>query len=285
MVEGYNAAPLERASEKALSTAGEGRATDDGRAQFRVLSGYDRVAGFLLRRAQRAGCRIRRSAVVLAIRWRRGRVDVETAAGGRYRARRAVPALPAGVLKARPGERGAVAFDPDPSRIRRALEGIEMGDVVRLAMRFREAFWRESVGEAAFVHASGPFQTLWTAAPLEAPMLTLWAGGSSATALRERGMRAAIDAAGRELAGLFGTSRARVRGLIAGVHVHDWTRDPFSRGAYSYQAVGGASAPRRLARPVEDTLFFAGEATSSDESGTVPGAIASGRRAAKQALR
>ena len=285
MVEGYNAAPLERASEKALSTAGEGRATEDERSQFRVLSGYDRVADFLLRRAHAAGCRIRRSAIVRAIRWRRGRVDLETSGGARYRARCAVITLPAGVLKAQPGARGAVAFDPDPLPMRRALEGIEMGDVVRVVMRFREAFWRESSGDAAFVHADGPFQTLWTAAPLELPMLTMWAGGPAATRLRERGLSPAIDAAGRELAGLFGTSRSRVRRLLAGVHVHDWIRDPFTRGAYSYQALGGASAPARLARPVDETLFFAGEATSSEESGTVPGAIASGRRAAAQALR
>lgn len=93
-----------------------------------------------------------------------------------------------------------------------------------------------------------------------------------------------LDAAIRELGGLFAIPPARVRRLLIGVHAHDWTRDPFSRGAYSYLAVGGASAPDRLARPVEGTLFFAGEAASSDESGTVAGAIASGRRAARRAL-
>ena len=193
--------------------------------------------------------------------------------------------LPVGVLKAAPGSRGAVAFDPEPAAIRSALAGVEMGDVVRLVLRFRESFWRDALGEAAFVHAAGPFQTLWTAAPVDLPMLTLWAGGPPATRLRERGRPAILDAALRQLASLFGISAARARRLLVAADSHDWTADPFSRGAYSYQAVGGADAPDRLARPIRGTLFFAGEATSADESGTVPGAIASGRRAARQALR
>ena len=44
-------------------------------------------------------------------------------------------------------------------------------------------------------------------------------------------------------------------------------------------------APRTLGRPVEGTLFFAGEATIPDKIGTVAGALASGRRAAREALR
>ena len=71
------------------------------------------------------------------------------------------------------------------------------------------------------------------------------------------------------------------RRLIAW-HTHDWSADPYSRGAYTYQAVGGAAAPDLLARPIRGTLFFAGEATESEESGTVPGALASGRRAARR---
>jgi monoamine oxidase len=66
--------------------------------------------------------------------------------------------------------------------------------------------------------------------------------------------------------------------------LHDWTGDPYTRGAYSYALVGGALAGKRLMRPVEDTLFFAGEAIGEGDSGTVPAAIASGRRAARQIL-
>jgi len=65
---------------------------------------------------------------------------------------------------------------------------------------------------------------------------------------------------------------------------HDWCADPFARGAYSYIGVNGMTAPRALGRPVDGTLFFAGEATNGEQIGTVAGAIASGRRAAREIL-
>ena len=68
--------------------------------------------------------------------------------------------------------------------------------------------------------------------------------------------------------------------------MHDWQHDAFSRGAYSYQAVGGSEATRALARPVRGTLFFAGEAADVEgRTGTVHGAIATGRRAAAEVER
>jgi monoamine oxidase len=73
---------------------------------------------------------------------------------------------------------------------------------------------------------------------------------------------------------------------VTHVWMHDWMNDPFARGAYSYQLVAGANAARDLARPIDGTLFFAGEATdTSGSTGTVHGALASGARAARQVLR
>jgi monoamine oxidase len=79
-------------------------------------------------------------------------------------------------------------------------------------------------------------------------------------------------------------SRARLDEQLESWRTHDWRRDPYSRGAYSYVGVFGLPAQRALARPVEGTLFFAGETTEPDEMGTVAGALASGRRAARRIL-
>ena len=87
------------------------------------------------------------------------------------------------------------------------------------------------------------------------------------------------------MSGAFGVRRKRLDDLFVAAHAHDWQRDPFSRGAYSYPAVGGADAHALLGRPIRGTLFFAGEATSADQTGTVAGAIASGKRAAAEVAR
>ncbi len=80
-------------------------------------------------------------------------------------------------------------------------------------------------------------------------------------------------------------SKSKLESLLAHAYWHDWQSDPLSRGAYSYVKTGGDEAQHTLAAPVEDTLFFAGEATDiSGHNGTVHGAIATGYRAAKQVL-
>jgi len=74
--------------------------------------------------------------------------------------------------------------------------------------------------------------------------------------------------------------------MVEASWLHDWEHDPLSRGPYSYQTVGGVDAPAALARPLRGTLFFAGEAADTEgRTGTVHGAIASGRHAAAEVER
>jgi monoamine oxidase len=80
--------------------------------------------------------------------------------------------------------------------------------------------------------------------------------------------------------------RRRVEALVEACWYHDWQRDPYTRGAYSYGLVGGSESAKHLARPVEKTLFFAGEAADGEgRTGTVHGAIGTGYRAAAAVLR
>ena len=72
----------------------------------------------------------------------------------------------------------------------------------------------------------------------------------------------------------------------ANVYFHDWQADPFFRGAYSYVPVHGMNARKALSTPVNQTLFFAGEAANTHGyGGTVHGAIESGLRAARHILK
>lgn len=82
-------------------------------------------------------------------------------------------------------------------------------------------------------------------------------------------------------------SSARPRGRVPepeAALVARWGSDPWTRGSYSYLPVGTRPAERlRLAAPVAERVFLAGEATSRDYSGTAPGAFLTGERAAAQA--
>ena len=73
--------------------------------------------------------------------------------------------------------------------------------------------------------------------------------------------------------------------MLRGSYSHDWQRDPYALGAYSYVATGGLDASRQMSQPVEQTLFFAGEHTDiTGHWGTVHAAMRSGLRAAQQIL-
>jgi monoamine oxidase len=65
-----------------------------------------------------------------------------------------------------------------------------------------------------------------------------------------------------------------------------WASDPFALGSYSFNGIGASVEMRKLlAKPVEDRLFFAGEATERDYPATVHGAYLSGLREAQRILK
>jgi len=296
-VEGYHAAHTDRISSRALATDAEDIAQPQ--RQYRLAGGYSGIVEWLRAGLDPQRALVRTACAVEAVRWRRGAVLVEyrTAAGPEthaLRAPRAVITLPLGVLKAREGEPGAVRFAPVPEVLKRARDRLEVSQAIKLVLRFREPFWEEPgrPGRRAsrgfrfdFLHdRTGEFPTWWLARPWQAPLITAWAGGPRADALSGLGETALVDRALRGLSKMVGLPRARLEGLLESWLTHDWRRDPWSRGAYSYVGVSGLPAQRALGRPVAGTLFFAGEATEEDEMGTVAGALASGRRAARRIL-
>ena len=89
----------------------------------------------------------------------------------------------------------------------------------------------------------------------------------------------------KSLAQIFSIDKAILRKQLSHFRVFNWTADPFTLGAYAYSTLGTAEAKKILNRPVENTLFFAGEALGKEnESGTVEIALASGQTAARNIL-
>jgi monoamine oxidase len=287
-VEGFDAADPAIASARAI--ANEVRSGVDF-ATARPRGGYGPMFEHLRDTCIAAGIQIHLSTIVRRIAWRRGAVAVD-ANGGReshtLRGRSAILTLPVGVLR-REGGVGAVVFDPPlPDAKVTALRSLEMGHVVKVVLRFQSAFWERVRGgrysDAGFFRCEDhPFPTYWTQVPVRAPLIVAWAGGPKAVALRGVAEADLIQRA-RDGFGVLFHERDLARRELEGAYTHDWSRDPFARGAYSYVAVGGGRARAALSAPVDDTLFFAGEATSTDnQGGTVNGALETGERAAAEA--
>lgn len=286
-VEGFEAANVTLISARSLRDAERASKLIDADESFRLPDGYRRILDWLRDTADESRLEIRLDTIVAAIHWRPGRVEIESVRGERFVAPHALITLPLGVLQASSGSAGAVRFSPELTSKRDALARLKMGPVVKLILRFDEPFWeRETDGDISFLYLPDEiFPTWWTQLPRHIPLLTGWSGGPLADRLSLRTDSEIVDEGIAALERGLGMRREEVDHRLRAAEVANWPADTFARGAYSYILAGGSDAPGELARPIDETLFFAGEATESGFGGTVAAAIASGYRAANEILR
>ncbi len=117
--------------------------------------------------------------------------------------------------------------------------------------------------------------------PLGRPVIYTFFGGRFAAAMEREGEAAMFAFAADELANILG---GNIRKHVSPLAATAWLQDPWSSGSYSYAVPGHADDRAVLAAPVNDRLFFAGEATSPNFFSTAHGAYMSGLAAADAAL-
>ncbi|WP_158750483.1 NAD(P)/FAD-dependent oxidoreductase [Acidobacterium sp. S8] len=280
-VEGFNAADARKIGTAALARQQKAEDAIEGDRAFRILDGYAALPAYLLKKFEEAGGELRLSCAVEAVHWQGGSVRVRVAQE-EFSARKCVVTLPLGVLQA-----GSVVFDPVPQPIFDSASQLAMGRARRVSYVFRDLFWKDRADGMGFLFADeGLPRVWWTPAPNRAPILTGWAGGTSALNTAAMSDEEFAATGLRMLATIFHMPEANLRAELVGWHTHDWQHDPFSLGAYSYAPAGALGASEAMTAPVEGTLYFAGEHTDiTGHWGTVHGALGSGLRAAKQILK
>jgi monoamine oxidase len=291
-VEGFNAARKEVIG--IASLAFEARASEeiDGDRSFRIFNGYESIPLHLLHSIRNWSHKLHLNCVVERIHWRRGSARVEFTRSGANResieANAVLITAPLGVLQSPPGKAGAIRFDPEPDDTLQAANRLAFGQVVRIVFRLQEAVWqsRDELADAGFLLSDeNTFRTWWTTLPIRSNIVVAWASGPRCDRLLQSTREAVIGEALDAFARILGEPAARLRRLLEQAHYHNWHADTFSRGAYSYVPACAQHAREALAAPVGETLFFAGEAAETGgHSATVHGAIAAGRRAARQLM-
>jgi monoamine oxidase len=282
-LEGFDAAHPDRVSMQWFVKTEAALAEIDSEHSYRVRAGYDVVSQQIAAEFAPNCVTMHLNTIVEEIRWKRRQVEVfahspDGISKAPFTASGAIITLPLGVLK------NGVRFSPELTEKQAAMSQIEMGAVIKLVLRFRERFWDETTG---FLFSDDEWiPTWWTQYPNEVPVLNGWAGGPRAERLSGKGKDFVLDRALAALTRIFGLARERLNRLLEASYLHDWQSDPFAHGAYTYVTVGGIDAPEKLGSPVEDTLFYAGEATDTlGYTGTVHGAIITGMRAAEEVLK
>lgn len=260
----YNGAEFDQVSVKDYA------AYDDSEVNWRVAEGYGAgIAGLAPH-----GARIVGDCPVSLLRHDGPRLALETPRGV-VQARAAVVCVPTAVLAA-----GALRILPELPAKLAAAEGLPLGlaDKVFLRLDEPDAFAVETmVYGASDRMATGAYHLR----PLGRPVIEAFFGGAHARALEAEGPGAAAAFAIDELAGIYGTGLRRRVSVLAQTA---WAADRWARGSYSHALPGRAGERAVLAAPVDDRLFFAGEACSPHAFSTAHGAWETGERAARDVL-
>jgi monoamine oxidase len=237
------------------------------RDNWAVREGYgtliaDHAAGVPLRLGLAATC-IDRSGVRLKVETPQGTIEAD----------RVIVAVPTTTLA-----RGELKFDPPLDDHAQAASDLPLGIADKVFVGVAGA-----VDWPANAHLAGDPHDACTASyrlsPLGLPLIEAFFGGDTADALEERDAFAFVA---DELARLFGSGiRSRLIPLVA----TRWRHEPHIHGGYSHARIGRAAQRQVLATPVEDRIFFAGEACSKTDFSTAHGAYATGIEAAEAVLR
>jgi monoamine oxidase len=197
-------------------------------------------------------------------------------AGGIVTATRAIVTVPTSILSDE-----AIRFDPPLPEKLAAAAGLPLGVDDKLFISLDGAL--PEVGHRGFLVGSTTRRETMTyqIRPFDRPAIYCFFGGRFAASLEREGEAAMFAFAADELAHLLGNG---IRRRIAPLAATAWLSDPWARGSYSHALPGHADDRAQLATPVDNRLFFAGEATSPNFFSTAHGAYLSGIAAADAAL-
>lgn len=243
---------------------------EDSGLNWRVREGYGALIAAL-----GSALPVAFGAAALRIDHRGTRIRIETARGV-LRAARVIVAVPTPLIASE-----ALRFDPVlPGKID-AAAGLPLGLANKLFFRF-DHHLAGIAGEIFAVGSTRRRETMnYQLRPLGRPRVNCFFGGEFAARLEREGLEATAAFAGDELAALYGND---IRRHLVPLGRSTWHSDEWARGSYSYAMPGHAGDRARLAAPVDERIFFAGEACSPNFFSTAHGAYETGLAAAEAAL-
>ena len=245
---GFDLADTSRASVLALRDEWMGE--EDG--QYRIPGGFDQVINFLEKECLRSGVIIHTSAPVAEIKWGKNDVKIITSNKKTYNAAKVIVTASLGLLQS--GR--SIIFQPGIDNYFRTAKKIGFGTVIKVMLEFKEAFWEKKKKGIGFLLTNEIIPTWWTQLPSSYPLLTGWAGGPQAWTLENKDDETILDLALQSLSNVFQKTVNEVKQMLTASAVANWTKDPYSIGAYSYDTVGSIEAKKLLNSPIEETIFL-----------------------------
>ena len=233
-------------------------------------NGYSQITNGLAQ-----GLDIRLNEKVTRISYGAEGVEVETSSGT-FGGEKAIVTLPLGVLK-----QASVKFEPSlPASKQAAVDRLAMGVLNKVYLKFPKIFWNEEIENFGYLgERLGEWSDWMSFVPyVGAPVLMAFHGGEKGFALEELSDDEIIAGAMKTLRVIYGDAIPDPEGYL----ITRWGKDPYAFGAYSHiPPFASGDDYDALFEPVDDALYFAGEATSREYPATQHGAYLTGVAAAE----
>ena len=270
--EGFDLADLNKVSVKSLYEEWSSNGPD-----YRIEGGYLKLVEFLLEECILKGCKVVNDALVEQIIWEQGLVNIVTADHQNYTANYAVLTMPLGTYHQ---NNNKPVFQPKIDTYLNKLNSIGFGSVIKVIIEFRKIFWQDNAG---FIFSDQAIPTWWTQLPQQVPILTGWKGGPEVLDYSHYTDEEILAESISSLSAIFKISNQELEDSIVAWKIFNWQKQEAVYGAYSYSFPETADALKMLQEPIEQTLYFTGEAFySGNHPGTVEAAIVSANRSAEQ---
>ena len=275
--EGFDLADISKAS--ILSIKDEWKNME--KKQYRIKGGYSQLVDHLVNRCRQLKTEFYFNTCVNKIEYENGHVTMHTTDNKKFQARRAIITVSAGILQS-----GTIQFKPELAEHAVAIQGLGFGTVIKFLLEFKTCFWKEFDDETGFLLTDEEIPTWWTQLPSESNLLTGWLGGPNATKKVFETDTSLLHTALLSLSSIFRLPPAMLKEELTNHKIINWLNQPFIKGGYSYNTLHSEQAINVLSLPVDNTIYFAGEAISRSESlGTVESALQSGRDTASMLIR
>lgn len=276
--EGYDAADVHKASTFGLR---EEMLNEGTWWQTNIKEGYGPIVRMLHAQAEESGTEFLFTKVVTHINYTPQGVVVRCTDDTTHEARQVLVTVPLPLLS-------AIEFSPAIPEKLAAIDKIGYGQVIKILLRFKSKWWsaREEVFERMFfMLSSEQVPTWWTQYPEERWVLTGWLPGPKVLEISERPEEEILEMALKSLSNIFSIDIKELKDELVTYKISNWPRDPYARGVYTYKTPWSEVAIAELQKPIENSVYLAGEGISVDgATGTVEAAFASGLSAAQKIL-
>lgn len=197
-----------------------------------------------------------------------------------YRADKVIITVPLSILKS-----NFITFSPVlPSSKVSAINNLGMDAGMKVLLKFSHNFW---AANTQYIYGNNAVPIYWVTSSgrtsANYQILTAFILGEKAESLTGLTNEQIMNIILSDLDTIYGNSLASSN--FIDMHIQDWTKEPFIKGAYSYPKVGYSGAREALAEKIGNLLFFAGEATATNgHFATVHGAFETAERSVNELI-